>query len=467
MMRELEGCELPGVQSFSQTLRAAERSPRSRARWDPHAPAIVSRAPGRLDVMGGIADYSGSLVLELPLREATFVALQTDDERNVSLISSSENRRDDEAVVSMPLDGFLRDGEPVTYAEARASFERRPEHAWAAYAAGAFLVLTREKGVSFPHGARLFVHSDVPEGKGVASSAALEVATMVAIDAAYELGLDPRELALLCQKVENLVVGAPCGVMDQMTATLGERDRLLAILCQPAEIHGTFPVPEELAFWGIDSGVAHAVSGADYASVRVGAFMGFRILQEMAGTSWSGYLANVTPSELSQTYLAHLPEWMSGRDFLERYETTNDDATTVDPAATYPVRHPTAHPVEEHFRVRAFSRLLGDNALEAAKLAGELMYQSHASYSSCGLGSEGTDRLVALARAAGPSRGVFGAKITGGGSGGTVAILGRRDAGTAVREIADRYAEETGTRPHVFAGSSPGAIAFGARRFSP
>jgi L-arabinokinase len=86
------------------------------------------------------------------------------------------------------------------------------------------------------------------------------------------------------------------------------------------------------------------------------------------------------------------------------------------------------------------------------------MYESHASYSACGLGSEGTDRLVELARDLGSARAIYGAKITGGGSGGTVAILGSRDAGAAIREIANRYAEETGRRPYVFSGSSSGAL---------
>src|SRR5437588_3773446 len=74
--------------------------------------------------------------------------------------------------------------------------------------------------------------SAVPEGKGVSSSAALEVATMQALAAAYELNIAAEDLALLCQKVENLVVGAPCGVMDQMSVTCAEANRLLELLCQ-------------------------------------------------------------------------------------------------------------------------------------------------------------------------------------------------------------------------------------------
>jgi L-arabinokinase len=401
--------------------------------------------------MGGIADYSGSLVLELPLREATRVSLLRDDARTLILVS--ERASSEPSRLSIPLDEL-----PRSYEEARSYFRRDSSRAWAAYVAGAFLVLTREKGVVFDKGARLRIESTVPEGKGVASSAALEVATMMAIDAAYDLRLDPKDVALLCQKVENAVVGAPCGVMDQMTAVFGERDRLLALLCQPAEVQGHVAIPRALAFWGVDSGIAHQVSGADYGSVRAGAFMGYRMLSELSGTDWNGYLANLAPSELEGKYLERLPETMAGREFLDRFGETSDAATTVDPGRIYPVRRPTAHPVYENARVEAFLRLLESDAAPDAPALGELMYQSHESYSSCGLGSEGTDRLVELARRLGPSRGIYGAKITGGGSGGTVAILGRRDAGGAIREIADRYAEETGRPPYVFSGSSPGAL---------
>lgn len=91
------------------------------------------------------------------------------------------------------------------------------------------------------------------------------------------------------------------------------------------------------------------------------------------------------------------------------------------------------------------------------------MYESHASYVGCGLGSPGTDRLVELVRAEGPEAGLYGARITGGGSGGTVAVLGRRDASAAVARVADAYERATGYRPHIFSGSSPGVEAFGAR----
>ncbi|MCA9963345.1 MAG: hypothetical protein KC423_03850 [Anaerolineales bacterium] len=427
----------------------------------PTAPICVARAPGRLDVMGGIADYSGSLVLEMPIAEATLAAVQLDAEPTVRIVSLGGDRVGETAVFSLPLTDLLANDEPIRYETAVAYFRQRQP--WAAYIAGAFVVLMREKGVRFEQGARLLLHSDVPEGKGVSSSAAVEVAAMQAITAAYGIELTPRELALLCQKVENHVAGAPCGIMDQMTVVAGQPNQLLALLCQPTEIQGTVPIPDELSFVGLDSGIRHAVSGADYGSVRVGAFMGYKVLQTAVNHTWDGYLANLTPSEFEQHYRHLLPETMRGDDFLRQYGELPDTVTQVDPTRTYAVRQPTLHPIYEHFRVQTFARLLAGDPLANAPMMGELMYQSHASYSACGLGSDGTDLLVALARA---TSGVHGAKITGGGSGGTVVVLGETAViAQATAHITQQYAAQTGHTPHIFTGSSPGAAQFGTLRF--
>lgn len=463
--------QLPDVHAFLDLLNhlPSHPNPAVRTLFDPTGDVVVTRAPGRLDLMGGIADYSGSLVLQMPIQEATLVALQRVEEPMLQIVSLREasggdGHGADHAAFTMPLADFIDETQPIGYAIAQAYFKRNPATAWAAYAAGAFLVLMRERGAHFTGGARILIHSAVPEGKGVSSSAAIEVAVMSAIAAAYDIVLAGREMAILCQMVENLVVGAPCGVMDQMTAACGEAHQLLALLCQPAEIQGLVSIPDELAVWGIDSGIRHAVSGADYTSVRVGAFMGYRILHEIAGADWQGYLSNLAPSQFEQEFAAHLPIQMTGADFLARYGGTTDKVTTVDPNRTYAVLKPTAHPIYEHFRVRTFGNLLKGDILANAPQLGELMYQSHASYSACGLGSDGTDALVKLARKAGAGQGIYGAKITGGGSGGTVAILGRADAEGAVQAIAAEYAATSGHKPIIFRGSSLGAATFGAVR---
>lgn len=80
---------------------------------------------------------------------------------------------------------------------------------------------------------------------------------MQALAAAYEIPLEGRQLALLCQKVENCIVGAPCGVMDQMTSALGQAGKLLALRCQPAEMLDPITIPPTIQLWGIDSGIRH------------------------------------------------------------------------------------------------------------------------------------------------------------------------------------------------------------------
>ncbi len=125
------------------------------------------------------------------------------------------------------------------------------------------------------------------------------------------------------------------------------------------------------------------------------------------------------------------------------------------------------HPVYENFRVQTFRQLLQNATEDSLRILGELMYQSHASYSRCGLGSDGTDRLVEIVRAYGHESGLFGAKITGGGSGGTVAILGKNSSAELIEEIADNYFQETGHEKKIFKGSSPGANTFGSLVLSP
>lgn len=428
--------------------------------------------------MGGIADYSGALVLQWPIREATRVAVVPWRERRLSITSGGQGRS--ERHCDVPLNLIADAQRP--YEEVRAWFAADPERHWAAYVAGVFHVLSREHGARFLNGAAILIESDVPEGKGVSSSAAIEAATMEAVVEAWGVAIDAKTRAIRCQQVENLIVGAPCGVMDQMASICGEAGSLMALLCQPAEFKGSVPMPEGLGVWGIDSGIRHAVTGADYGAVRIGAFMGYRILAALAGfrvtagkgyvqvedPQWGGYLANVG-REAFRRFEHDIPETLDGATFLARYDGTTDLVTTVDPARRYAIRTPTAHPIYEHERVTEWVRRLTAShspQSDAARL-GALMYESHASYSACGLGSAGTDRLVSLARSAGAARGIHGAKITGGGSGGTVAVLADATAADAVRAIAREYGTESGHDAYLFEGTSPGAARTGAIRLDP
>jgi L-arabinokinase len=450
----------------------------------PGTEVVITRAPGRLDLMGGIADYSGSQVLQWPLQEATCVALGRTSQPLLRIVSrGGGDARSDEVIV--PIGALWSHGAPIAYPAVRALFGRVPQHAWATYVIGVFVVLAHERKLALSGGVDLLIHSTVPEGKGVSSSAALEVAVMRAVTEAFAVPLDGPTLALYAQKVENQVVGAPCGLMDQMTSACGRARQLLSMVCQPANVGPHVRLPADLGVWGIDSGIRHAVGGGDYGSVRAAAFMGYRLIAGAAGFAvrpdparsrgvhiddprFGGYLANVTPAAWTAEFEAAVPGTLLGRTFLARWDGTTDPQTNVNPERTYLVRAATRHPIFEHARVGEFARHLAlcpeVTPDRARGYLGKLMYASHESYTACGLGSAGTDRLVAMVREAGAAAGLFGAKITGGGSGGTVAVLGHRAAGGAVRAIAEAYAKETGHPARVFEGSSPGAMDFGALR---
>lgn len=478
------GASLPGdVESALQSLRHLIDSNHDPVAvlFDKSKPLVAGRAPARLDVMGGIADYSGSTVLQLPLRESTVVFCQHNETNDVRVISISDDLDSSIQAVCLPLSDFFEqnNGRPHNEMTMQAHFKTlAAEQQWVAYVAGVLTVLMLHCDVRPANGIVLIIQSTIPVGKGVSSSAALEVATMRALCALLGVTLSAHRQAVLCQQVENLVVGAPCGLMDQMASSCGQQDTLLNMVCQPDIVNKPVALPDELSVWGIDSGIRHAVSGADYGSVRVAAFMGYRYLLEVAGVAsrhvpaneindyrWHGYLANVTVDELLQQFYSQLPERVSGQAFLKRFDAMTDTVTRIEPDKHYAVRACTAHPIYEHFRVRLFSQLARSarqtgNGDGTAQFMGECMYQSHASYSSCGLDCRQCDELVARLASLGVSEGIFGARITGGGSGGTVAVLAKRDAFEAINTVAAQYAASSGCGGYVFSGSSDGASVY-------
>jgi galactokinase len=459
---------LKDVDNFIALLNTLDQQlpKQTRSFFNPQKEIVVSRAPGRLDVMGGIADYSGSLVLQLPIKEATIAAAQRASNNTIKIISMTNSELKRDRYFEMRLDDFFINNKPVDYKSAQQYFTRNESTRWAAYIAGVFLVLIRESNISFKQGANILIYSDVPEGKGVSSSAALEIAAMTAISEAFGIKIDAFESAALCQKVENLIVGAPCGIMDQMTSMFGKKDRLMALLCQPAQLQPFIDIPDEITFWGIDSGIRHAVSGSDYTSVRVGAFMGQRIISEVIKKEGypsvpGNYLANITPDVFEKHFLNRLPQKMNGGEFILKFQNTIDTVTEINPGLDYSIRNPTAHPIYENSRVHSFAELLKTSITEKTCIRlGELMYLSHQSYSACGLNSSGTDRLVEFTKQTGSESGLYGAKITGGGSGGTVVVLGQHSAGHLIEKVIHRYTNETGHKPYLFSGSSMGAKEF-------
>ena len=447
------------------------------AAFDPGRPVRFSRGPGRLDVMGGIADYTGSLVVEATLDRAAAVALQSRADRQVQVFSF--NLLDDHRPFTFraSLDALAH----APMADLRREFAADGRQ-WAAYVAGCLAVLHRSAVVDLDGvaGVNLALLSTVPLGAGVSSSAAIEVATMVnLIDHLGDgKGLDPTAVAAMCQRVENEVVGVPCGVMDQVSSCYGRAGSLLPMVCQPHDVLPPLSLPAGVKVVGINSNVTHSVGGGQYGRTRCAAFMGHAIIldrmrqmgrsagRELTGDPMRGYLANLDPEDYKVLFRAGVPEQVGGRAFLDRYGPTIDPATTVDPGVTYAVQHATDHHVLEARRVRRFVEFLGQAAGATGRprrlaldSAGHLMYASHLSYTNDAmLGAAECDAVVDAVRRREPA-GLYGAKITGGGSGGTVAVLcdDTPAADAAVADVMAEYQRQTGLVPEAFTGTSPGA----------
>lgn len=349
------------------------------------------RAPGRLDLLGGVADYSGALVLEIATRVETSVVAEAND---ALVVGPATLTTDEVAELAR-----------APYEEVRAALASFPK--WTHYVLGVAIVLVHHGVIDPPH-ARLTVSSAVPQSVGVSSSAALEVATARALGVD---DVDPLRVAFLCQEAENRVVGAPCGVMDQVTVALGVPGAVLPILCRPASVSPSLPLPPGVEVIGWPTGAEHDVSGAPYRRARVAAFMGKRIVEDASNTSYAFV------SEVPADALTALPDTLSGAEFLDRWGHTDDPTTTVDPEETYPIRAATRFGVEEHARATR-----AQAAIEAGdvRTLGPLMTASHEGYDAMGLGHRAATaaRDDALARP-----GVYGARSSGGGCGGTVVVV--------------------------------------------
>lgn len=438
-------------------------------------PVFINRCPGRLDLMGGNVDYTGGLVFESTIREATWAAVQLRHDQRIVLWNPQMAKSGWHDRPEFDLNE-LTDEETV-----RRIVNADPGVRWTAYVLGLFYLLRLRYPEVVTRGANVYLESEVPLNTGVSSSAAVEVAVMKPAARAYGIELNGIELAEVCQWVENVIAESACGIMDQAAVVLGDEGYVLPLLCQPCQPRPLVRLPANLCCWAIGSGVSHAVTGVEYEAAREAAFIGYKLICDQEGLTvtcdptsriprftdprWRGYLSDVTPSIFRSKYEQRLPETLTGSDFLRNGQFHADPFTKIRPESSYRVRNCTRYACEENQHIQLFVELARGSSSgeckDAWRLMGDLMYQSHYSYTECGLGNEATDLVVELVREQGAGRGLYGAKVTGGGAGGTVAVLGRRDAGNAFREVVQRYASLRHIQPYVFEGSSVGADRFG------
>jgi galactokinase len=258
------------------------------------------------------------------------------------------------------------------------------------------------------------VHSTVPMGGGVSSSAALEVATATLLEAMVGERLDPVEKALLCQKAEHEYAGVPCGVMDQFISALGQKDHLLLLDCRSHQREQIRFAEPSVSVLIINSNVKHNLGASEYPVRHAQCKAAAKHFNARA-------LRDVTLEQLEQA-----------RDAL-------------DPVIFRRARHV----IGEIDRTLQMAESVRDGEWPRA---GELMYQSHESLrGDFEVSCRELDVIVEIARDIGLRSGVYGCRMTGGGFGGcAVALIETSAEPEITRVLAQKYTEATKRTPTIF-----------------
>jgi galactokinase len=269
------------LRELEQLLNRTDRDAFGLASFFTTGEIRVTRVPARLDVMGGIADYSGANVCEAVLGRGVLVGLQPRTDRTLRIRTMHAGLKALPVETRLPLEYFHSQNRIVDYAEIRQLCQANPLASWAAYIIGSIFTLLKEEQVQLAYGFNLLLLSAIPMNVGIGSSAAVEIGTLTCLNSYLGLNLSPARLAQLGQMAENNVVGAPCGIMDQTAITSGREGCLTHILCRPGEVRGEVEIPRGTGFVGINSMVRHSVAGSPYKDTRIGAFMGRKIINQL------------------------------------------------------------------------------------------------------------------------------------------------------------------------------------------
>ena len=410
----------------------------------------IGIGPGRIDFLGGVADYSGSLVLQVATSVCTTATAtlipSTDDlceflsEGFGGLVKVSLSNIRSACSSSPDAHKGIELNDIKNFLEA----EKTPF--FARYMFGCIAAFTKETGWLPPSGnaIRITVTSTVPASQGVSSSASIEIATLRSIEALSGVSISSKlRCAHIAQSVENFVVGAPCGLMDQLASALGSPGSVLPIYCRPDDVRPLLPMPESVIVVGWPSGIKHSVSGSPYLVARTATFMGKKIAEKLLGKTVK-HAAELLPSEVYPV-LDKVPEHFLGSDFLAQYGGVDDKLSVIEPETLYSTRNSLKFPIEESFRGSLVLSLLqslqgavtAEYRTNALSQIGELMRQTHRGYASIGLGCHETDIMLDRLAELGISKGIYGARMSGGGSGGTVVVLLERSALPTLEKMAN------------------------------
>ncbi len=354
------------------------------------------RAPGRVNLIGEHTDYNDGFVMPTAIEFATVIAAAPREDHK--LIIHSTGFGETEFDLSQP-------------------HNRIAEHHWSDYIVGT--AVTLEKAGYRLKGANLLVESDVPSGAGLSSSAAVEVATALALTTISELFLTKIEIIKICQRAENEFVGMRCGIMDQFISTLGQASHALMIDCRSLDFTAV-PLPPEVRLVICNSMVKHQHAGGEYNQRR---------LECEAGVK---HFAN------------YKPEISALRDVsLEEFSRYQNDLPEV-------IARRCRHIISENERVGLAASALTKNDITTF---GTLMNQSHVSMrDDYEISCREIDTLVEIAQA---TEGVYGARMTGGGFGGcTINLVNTEFVEDFCRKLRDEYKSRTGIDCEMYVTSA-------------
>ena len=422
-------------------------------------------APGHLDVMGGVTDIAGGLLIQKAQEEVStaYVAFRDDQLITLKLIYQGEEQLNVRCNYSEIVGQFPT----VNYQYARQQLQQISSHEAAVSLIGCLLVLFNERTIKF-EGIDIIITSDIPMRTGVGAVTSYEIALLKAVGAGLNLDLREYDIPLTAHRAENWVGGFSSGPREAMASFAGNPNRLTPIVCQPGEVFHPIDIPNAISLVGIDTGVPVSLADEAYGTARAAMFMGYSMIALASGATvrdlevaretqdWSslpyqGYIANINPSEFEDQFLPILPDAILGQEFFEKYQTSVDIISFIDRDQTYNILKCTRHPVYENFRAKLFAQTVKNyttefqNYSDRLSLLGELMYQSHQSYLDCGLSHPRADELIARVKEQGAEQGLHGARITGRGGGGTVCILCGGIAGPErAQEIHHEYQQAVG-----------------------
>ena len=457
------------VLEFESMLRYEDFQMFSESGFKKNGQVVITRAPARLDVMGGVAAHCGANVFGLTLERSAVVGCQERQDRRLSVLSFDTAVHGYQSALQISIDDFYTSRNLKSYGEIRALFVQNPRATWAGYILGGFFALLKEGVIDrLPHGVAVIVKSNIPVEAGIGSATAIGVAAITAINHLYGLNLSALDIARIEGIVENRIVGVPCEVVDAITVAAGQKDAPLFIRSQPNQILETVPLPPNTKLIGIHSRAQRTPTRSAYVDARTAAFMGLTILQKTLNLEElrDNYLCRLSAQEFRQKCWKILPARMTGADFLDQYTETADPLIKVEPQKVYGVRSRVEHVIYEYARVQRFIEHFKEANTSLQHLhhhlmeAGKLMYASDWSNRfRAGLGLPEVEQIVRSIRKVGVPGGLYGAKITSSGS--TIAVLCHGDVSNAMIQILSAYKLAWGLDAEVFAGSSPGAFEFG------